>query len=211
VSLIAFSLFFFGHYVAGSLVGHETTVAVVVFMLGLLLLVVEFLVLPGTLVPGIVGFLCIMGALVFTMSGWEVPPTTPEAVEEVAEGASRQFDFNLTTYATGLRNFAIGVCGAAILLIAFARYLPEFGPFKKLTLATTVGGTLEDTLVVKHASQVHPGDVGVARSALRPYGTIEIGGQQMEATSEAGYLQAGTAVRVREVSGTKIVVEAIMG
>jgi membrane-bound serine protease (ClpP class) len=211
VSLIAFSLFFFGHYVAGSLVGHETTVAVVVFMLGVLLLVVEFLVLPGTLVPGILGFLCIMGALVFTMSGWEVPPTTPEAVEEVAEGASRQFDFNLTTYATGLRNFAIGVCGAAILLIAFARYLPEFGPFKKLTLATTVGGTLEDTLVVKHASQVHPGDEGVARSALRPYGTIEIGGQQMEATSEAGYLQAGTAVRVREVSGTKIVVEAVVG
>jgi len=209
VSLIAFSLFFFGHYVAGSLVGHETTVAVVVFMLGVLLLVVEFFVLPGTLVPGIVGFLCIMGALVFTMSGWEVPPTTPEEVEEVAEGASRQFDFNLTTYATGLRNFAIGVCGAAILLIAFARYLPDIGPFKRLTLATTVGGTMEDTLVVRHASQVKLGDEGLARSALRPYGTIEIGGQQMEATSEAGYLQAGTPVRVREVSGTKIVVEAI--
>lgn len=209
VSLIAFSLFFFGHYVAGSLVGHETTVAVVIFMLGVVLLVVEFFVLPGTLVPGIVGFLCIMGALVFTMSGWEVPPTTPEAVEEVAEGASRQFDFNITTYATGLRNFAIGVCGAALLLIAFARYLPEFGPFKKLTLATTVGGSMEDVPTVKHAARVHPGDEGVARSALRPYGTIEIAGQQMEATCEGGYVQAGTPVRVREVSGAKIVVEVV--
>lgn len=205
VSLIAFSLFFFGHYVAGSLVGHETTVAVAVFMLGILLLAVEFFILPGTIVPGIVGFLCVMGALVFTMSGWEVPPVEPAVAEEAAKG----FSFNLSAYATGLRNFAIGVTGAAVLLIAFARYLPEFGPFKRMTLATTVGGTLAETPAAASAASVQPGDHGIARSALRPYGTIEISGRQMEATVEGGYLQSGTAIRVREVQGVKIIVEAV--
>jgi membrane-bound serine protease (ClpP class) len=210
VSLIAFSLFFFGHYVAGSLVGHETTVAVAVFMLGILLLAVEFFILPGTLVPGIVGFLCVMGALVFTMSGWEVPPIDPATTEEAAEGAAAAgFTFNLSTYATGLRNFAIGVTGAAILLIAFARYLPDFGPFKRMTLAATAGGTLAETPAAISAATVRAGDTGIARSALRPYGTVEIAGRQVEATVEGGYLQSGTEVRVREVNGMKIVVEAV--
>lgn len=205
VSLIAFSLFFFGHYVAGSLVGHETTVAVAVFMLGILLLAVEFFILPGTIVAGIVGFLCVMGALVFTMSGWEVPPIDPTVTEEVTKG----FSFNLSTYATGLRNFAIGVTGAAVLLIAFARYLPDFGPFKRMTLATTAGGTLAETPAAISAATVRPGDEGITRSALRPYGTVEIAGRQLEATVDGGYLQSGTSVRVREVQGMKIIVEAI--
>jgi membrane-bound serine protease (ClpP class) len=205
VSLIAFSLFFFGHYVAGSLVGHETTVAVAVFMLGILLLAVEFFILPGTIVAGIVGFLCVMGALVFTMSGWEVPPIDPTVTEEATKG----FSFNLSTYATGLRNFAIGVTGAGVLLIAFARYLPEFGPFKRMTLATTAGGTLAETPAAISAATVRPGDEGIARSALRPYGTVEIAGRQLEASVDGGYLQSGTTIRVREVQGMKIIVEAI--
>lgn len=205
VSLIAFSLFFFGHYVAGSLVGHETTVAVAVFLVGILLLAVEFFLLPGTILPGILGFLCVMGALVFTMSGWEVPPVDPASVPDSSSG----FQFNLSTYATGLRNFAIGVTGAGILLIAFARFLPDFGPFKRITLAATAGGSLAETPAATSAASVHPGDCGIARSALRPYGTVEFSGRQMEATVEGGYLQPGSAIRVREIQGTKIIVEPV--
>ncbi len=209
ISLAAFSLFFFGHYVAGNLVGHETSVAIAVFLLGIILIAVEIFVLPGTLIPGILGFLCLMGALVYTMSGLETLPVDPGAAKETAEEAARGFSFNLSLYATGLRNFAIGVSGAAILLIAFARYLPEFGPFKRMTLAATAGGTAAETPAATTAAAVHPGEEGVTRSALRPYGTVEIAGRQVEATAEGGYLQTGTRVRVREVSGTKIVVEAV--
>lgn len=209
ISLAAFSLFFFGHYVAGSLVGHETAVAAAVFILGLVLIAVEIFVLPGTLVPGILGFLCLMGALVYTMSGWETAPADPGVVKETAEEAARGFNFNLAAYATGLRNFALGVSGAAVLLLVFARYLPEFGPFKRMTLAATAGGAATEAPAAASAAAVSPGDEGIARSALRPYGTVEIAGRQVEATAEGGYLQSGTRVRVREVSGTKIVVEAV--
>jgi membrane-bound serine protease (ClpP class) len=207
VSLIAFSLFFFGHYVAGSLVGHETTFAIAVFIVGIIFVAVELLVFPGTMLPGILGFICIMGALVFTMSGWEIAPIEPTITKEATEAAPTRFSFTLATYATGLRNFAIGITGATALLMLLARYLPQVGPFKHMTLATTAGGSLAETPAALSAAAVRPGDEGIARSALRPYGTIEIAGRQMEATVDSGYLQSGTPIRIREIPGLKIIVE----
>lgn len=209
VSLIAFSLFFFGHYVAGSLVGHETTFAIAVFIVGIIFVAVELLVFPGTMLPGILGFICIMGALVFTMSGWEIAPIDPTITKDATEATPTRFAFTLSTYATGLRNFAIGITGATALLMLLARYLPQIGPFKHMTLATTAGGSLAETPAALSAAAVHPGDEGIARSALRPYGTIEIAGRQMEATVDSGYLQSGTPIRIREIQGLKIIVEPV--
>jgi membrane-bound serine protease (ClpP class) len=78
-----------------------------------------------------------------------------------------------------------------------------------MTLATTAGGTLAETPAAISAATVRPGDEGIARSALRPYGTVEIAGRQLEASVDGGYLQSGTTIRVREVQGMKIIVEAI--
>jgi membrane-bound serine protease (ClpP class) len=90
-----------------------------------------------------------------------------------------------------------------------ARYLPQVGPFKHMTLATTAGGSLAETPAALSAAAVRPGDEGIARSALRPYGTIEIAGRQMEATVDSGYLQSGTPIRIREIQGLKIIVEPV--
>ena len=59
---------------------------------------------------------------------------------------------------------AIGVTGATALLMLFARYLPQVGPFKRMTLATTAGGTLAETPAALSAAAVRPGDEGIARS-----------------------------------------------
>jgi len=205
VSVAAFSLFFFGHYVAGSLVGHETAVMAGLFVFGALLVLVELAVLPGLMVPGILGFLCIMVALVYTMSGWEI--ATPAGGEPDAPSG---WDFNLTTYATGLRHFATGLLGAAALLLILFRFLPESRPFQRLVLASSAGGRAGDTPAVRAALAVHPGDTGLAVTALRPYGTAEFDGNRVEVTADQGYLPNGSAVRVREIQGTRIVVEAIV-
>lgn len=204
VSVAAFALFFFGHYVAGSLVGHETAVMAGLFVLGIILVMVELMVLPGVLLPGIAGFLCIMVALVYTMSHWEVP-TLPVAVE----GEPVRWDFQLTAYATGLRNFALGVIGAGVLVMVLFRFLPETRPFQKLVLASTAGGSVEDVPVVRAARSVQEGDEGVAVSALRPYGTADFSGKRLEVMVEQGYVTNGARVRVREVRGTQVVVDAV--
>lgn len=197
VSIAAFALFFFGHYVAGSLAGQETMVVAAVFILGIVLIGVELLAAPGTIVPGILGFICVMVALVYAMSGWEVLP------HEGTHG------FNLSVYATGLRNFALGVTGAAVIITLLCIWLPDLRPFRALILQTSAGGTLQDAPAMQAATRAQTGDSGIARSALRPYGTIELGGRLIEAMVEGGYLQSGTSVRVREVRGEKIIVEAV--
>lgn len=203
VSIAAFSLFFFGHYVAGSLVGQETAVAAGIFIIGLIFIILEVMVFPGTLIPCIIGFICIMAALVYTMSGWEMSrPTLPS-------GDSPPLSFSLSAYAVGLRNFAIGIIGAAIVILAAARYLPETVPFRKMMLTTTAGGSLESTPAMIATRNVQIGDTGHTISALRPYGTVQFGDHRIEAMIETGYLQSGCDVRIREIQGVRIVVEAV--
>lgn len=208
VSILAFGTFFFGHYVAGSLVGQETAFMVGLFVLGSILLLLEIFLVPGMFVPGIVGFFCIMVALVYTMSGWEIPN---EVTPEVAENMETQWGgwFSLATYAVGLRNFALGLVGAAVLIAMMIRFIPEMAPFKRLVLAAEAGGTASETPALSAAQRAHVGDLGVTRSALRPSGTIELDGKLLEAAVEGDYLQSGVDVRVREVSGSRVVVEAV--
>ncbi len=204
ISIGAFALFFFGHYVAGSLAGQETMVVAAIFVLGIVLIGVELLAAPGTILPGLLGFTCVMVALVYAMSGWEMVPSGGEA--PATDGG---FSFNLATYAVGFRNFALGVTGAAVIITLLALWLPELRPFRALVLQTAAGGTLNDTPSMQAAAKAKAGDGGLARSALRPYGTIEIGGRLVEAMVEGDYVQSGTAIRVREVRGEKIIVEAV--
>ncbi|MES2594397.1 MAG: NfeD family protein [Verrucomicrobiota bacterium] len=208
-SLTAFSLFFFGHYVAGSLVGQETAVAVAVFMIGVILIALELTIFPGTLALGIVGFVCVMVALVYTMSGWELPvsPTLPLPGE--GTNPAPPFDFSLSTYALGLRNFALGMLGASVVILVAARYLPETRPFRRLVLHSAAGGTTENTPAMVATRAVKSGDEGRTVSALRPYGTVEFGDTRVEAMVEGGYLQSGTAVRIREIAGARIIVEGV--
>lgn len=205
VSIAAFGLFFFGHYVAGSLVGQETAVVTALFVVGVALIIIELAVFPGMLVPGILGFILIMVALVYTMSAWEVPvvPTLPGDIKEAPGGAG----FDISLYAIGLRNFALGVIGAGVLILAFFRFLPQTGPFQKLVLASAIDGG--DAIPSTSLQAVQIGDTGRACSALRPYGTVQFGEKRIEAMVEGGYLQNGAEVRVREVQGPKIIVEAV--
>lgn len=199
VSVAAFALFFFGHYVAGSLAGQEAMVVTAVFVVGIILIGVELLAAPGTIVPGVVGFICVMVALVYAMSGWEVMP----------QGGASAGSFSLSAYAAGLRNFALGVTGAAVVITLLCLWLPDLRPFRSLILQTSAGGTLQDAPSMRDAIRAQVGDSGSARSALRPYGTIELSGRLIEAMVEGGYVQSGTPVRVREIRGEKIIVEAV--
>ncbi len=116
--------------------------------------------------------------------------------------------FNLTLYVIGLRNFAIGVLGAGVLILAVFRFLPNTGPFQKLVLASS----LDQGEAMPHQTAVlQIGDIGQACSALRPYGTVEFGERRLEAMVESGYLQNGTTVRIREIRGPKVIVEEVVG
>ncbi|MBA3450616.1 MAG: hypothetical protein H0T18_05325 [Chloroflexia bacterium] len=72
------ALFFWGHTLAG-LAGWEDAVLV---LLGLVLIAVEILVIPGFGVPGVLGLVAVLGGLFLAMVGREIQ--TPEGIEQAA-------------------------------------------------------------------------------------------------------------------------------
>jgi hypothetical protein len=108
------------------------------------------------------------------MSGWEIAPVMPTegSTTPVESGGT----FNLAQYAVGLRNFALGVTGAGILIALMIAWVPELRPFRALVLEAAAGGTAADAPAQRDASKARIGDTGITRSALRPYGSVEIGG-----------------------------------
>lgn len=195
VAAIAFGLFFFGHYIAGSLVGYET---VVVFVIGIALIIIELFVFPGHILPGLLGLLCLFGALIYTMAGWDF--TVPEG---------KSFPVRFQDYTSALFNLGVAFAGALVIILLLMRFFPTSGPFKWLVLKSTVGG--EQASIEGHgqsrAAAVSTGTSGVTRSAMRPYGHVDFEGVQLEAMVEGDYLPPGTPVRVRSVQGGKVIVE----
>jgi len=195
VAAVAFSLFFFGHFVAGSLAGYET---VVVFVIGLLLLIVEFFIFPGHIIPGLLGLIMVLGALLYTMAGWGAT---------VPEGGT--FPVNFANYSVPLRNIGVAFIGAIAVVAMAMRFLPSVGPFKQLVLHARVGGAQAsiEGAAQAQASKINVGDLGNTYSALRPYGNVNFSGLHMEAMVEGDYLPPQTAVRVVSIEGGKVVVE----
>lgn len=197
VAAMAFFLFFFGHYVAGSLVGYET---LAIFILGVALIMVEFFVFPGVVLPGLVGLVMVVGALVYTMAGWEF--TVPEG---------GVVPVRWDDYAMPLVNMALAFIGAVVVILLTMRFLPDVGPFRHMVLQTAVGGAQASIEGERQrmVSKIEVGSEGVTRTAMRPYGDVEFEGAMMEAMSEGDYLLPGTAVKVKSLNGGKVVVVAL--
>lgn len=195
IAALAFGTFFFGHYIAGSLIGYET---VVIFILGLALILVEFFILPGHIIPGLLGLLMVVGSLIYTMAGWDI--TVPEG--EV-------FPVKLEDYAVALWNMALAFIGAVVVILLAMRFLPNTGPFSKFILETAVGGaqaSIEGD-AQRQTSAIAVGAIGITRSSLRPYGNVDFDGVHIEAMIEGDYLPPQSQVKVRSVQGGRVVVE----
>lgn len=187
ISIACFGLFFFGHYIAG-LTGFEV---IAVFALGALLVTAELFLFPGTAVLALVGASLMLGALLFAMiDRFPGDPWVPSAEQLVRPAL----------------NLGIALVFSVIVIALLARFFPSLPLFRRLVLASTesAGPALEVRPVGGLA--VHPGMTGVARSILRPAGKAEIDGMLVDVVTEGEFLDAGAAVHVLAVEGSRVVV-----
>jgi membrane-bound serine protease (ClpP class) len=176
---------FFGHYVAG-FSGHEP---VLVFALGLVLIALELFLFPGILVLALSGLALMLGALVWSMADlWPNEPIT----------------FSGGAFVEPIKNLVLGLLIAVAGVVAVLRFMPRSWLWDRMILATSVGG---GAVAVPPAS-ADPliGRRGVAVSALRPSGQVEVDGERHEARIEVGALERGAAIRVvgREGFGLRV-------
>lgn len=193
IGAVLLAVVFFGSYVAG-FSGHEP---VLVFALGLLLVAVEIFFFPGVAVVAVAGLVLMLGSLVWAMADlWPgVPLTTAWSGD---------------AFGRPLRDLGLGLVLAVALGAALIRFLPRGWVWDKLVVGSAIGGAAQVAgLSPREAAAVGSlvGQRGVAVTALRPSGQVEISGRRYEATVEIGAVNAGDAVIVRGRNDFALIVE----
>jgi membrane-bound serine protease (ClpP class) len=183
VALSAALLYFIPYYLNGLAENWE----ILAFVIGIILLAVEFFILPGFGVFGVAGIVLTLGGLVLGM----LP--------------NQAFDFELVP-SSQLFGALLTVILSALVGVGMVFWLTpkvnEWGAFKHLTLATTQDRSKGYTSSTYSEDMV--GKIGKVHSRLRPSGKVEIAGEIYDAYSRGEFLEQGEAIEVISTEGTSL-------
>jgi membrane-bound serine protease (ClpP class) len=186
VAVIAFLLYFLGGYVAG-LSGMEW---VIVFVIGLGLVISEFFVHPGTILPGLIGaaliFVSLIMAMVDMYPGTPMLPTLPQ-VE------------------LPLKNLGIALAASLLIALALARILPQTPVYRTLVSRTASGDVSMLQQQKQQATRI--GQLGTTISNLRPGGKARFGDDILDVITQGEMISKDQPVRIIAYSGTDAIVE----
>lgn len=194
-ALIAFGIFFIGQY----MVELADYVDLILLMLGIILLGVEVLILPGFGVFGILGIALLLGSFVLMQQNFVIP-------ENVFEWDILSQNLELVLYAF--------LGSLVILVLSFmvgGRFMMR-SPLvftKKLFESSETESTKESSMISLFSDEKWVEVKGVAITKLSPSGKIEIEGKVYDAVTIDNYLDLGTKVKVTGKDGYLLVVEAL--
>jgi len=186
IALAGALLFFAPNYLSGLVEFWE----VLLFLVGVGLLLVELLVIPGFGIAGIAGILFMLAGLLAALIG-NVGLSFP-SVREIGRA--------IATLTSALILLGVGI---AVL----GRYLPRTRRFQELVLGTGLSRTQGYTAAATEVQLA--GKRGRAVTPLRPAGVVEIEGRRYDVVSSGQFVPAGTPVEVVRVQGSRIEVRPL--
>lgn len=211
LAVALFALFFWGHVAAGLAGWPEVAVVAI----GVALIALELLVVPGVGLPGVLGLVGVLGGLFMAQLGGDV-----------------------TTAALWRATISVGATFVAVVvgLVIAVRLLTRYGAPQALVLDIQLGSGEPVTeratggwvrwfgggeeLVLDGAGRFATDDFhgrpvylggrrGVAVSNLRPSGVAEIDGDRVDVVTTGGYISAGDPIEVVRDDGYRRVVERV--
>lgn len=180
--ITSLALFFGSHFIIG-LAGWEVAI---LLGLGLILLGVEVLVLPGFGIAGIMGTLALVSSIFLSLIGRF--PTSGDMM------------------------IAVGVLVGSMVLVGLAgwqliRRLPQDRRAKHILLKQEL--TRDEGYVSAEARPDLIGQEGVALTDLRPAGTASIANERIDVVSEGPWIPAGTQIKVIRSEGYRHIVTPV--
>jgi len=157
---------------------------------GVGLLLVELLVIPGFGIAGIAGILFMLAGLLAALIG-NVGLSFPSA---------REIGRAIATLTSTLILLGVGIA-------ALGRYLPRTRRFQELVLGTGLARTQGYAAAATEVQLV--GKRGRAVTPLRPAGVVEIAGRRYDVVASGQFVPAGTPVEVVRVQGSRIEVRPL--
>mgnify|MGYP001820358270 CR=1 FL=1 len=188
VALVCFALYFWMKFLAGTAEWLE----LVAFSLGLICIAIEIFVVPGFGVFGIGGLaLTVLGVVL--MSQTFVIPRNVYQMEVLSRGV---------WVALG---GAAGMIGGFVVM---RMMLPHVPLFRGLVMEAPDEAVISESEKLADFNYLL-GKTGTATTPLRPSGKARFGDQVVQVVSDGTAVSQGDAVRVCEVYGAKVVVEAL--
>jgi membrane-bound serine protease (ClpP class) len=188
VGIAAFAIYFLGGYVAGL----SWSGWVVLFVLGLILVGLEWFVFPGTFIAGISGAILMFVALVMAMvdmyPGTPGPPSLPQL-------------------RLPLQNLSIAVVVSFVLALLLARFLPKTSLFHQLVSQTASG--VSSVAAVEEQQEERVGQTGLTISPLYPGGKARFGEELLDVITRGELVEKGRPVKIIGHSGGNAVVEEV--
>lgn len=194
IAITAALLFFAPHYLEGLAAHWE----ILIFLAGLVLLMLEFFVVPGFGVTGISGIILIVVSLVLTL------------VFNVGFKFTFNPEFNASAYVSKMT--------ILVLVSSLAGFFLSLWLGKKLILAETRFGSLALRTELESGkgftsqdmrNEQYIGKEGVAQTILRPAGKINIDGEVLDATIEHGFANPGDKIKVSKFENAQLIVRKI--
>jgi len=109
-----------------------------------------------------------------------------------------------------MRNLGVAVALGITVILFIARYFPRTTFYYRMVLgASNPGGPSFSKSAVASPLNVHVGDVGLAKSILRPSGNAIFGDLHVDVITQGEFIEPNAKIRVMAVEGSRIVVEPV--
>ena len=188
-ALLCFALFYWSRFHAGT----SGVLELVLFGAGVLLLAVEIFVLPGFGVAGVGGIILIVVSMILACQNFIVPRT--------------EHDWSTLLSSSFL---VLSSCaGFAVVAGVMMRYFHVIPVLNNMILVPP-GSSESDAQTNGKAieSAVQVGSIGRTETSLRPIGRARFGDTFLDVVCEGDYIPRGASIRVLEINGHKVIVEA---
>lgn len=177
VAVIAAVLFFAPLYIQG-LADHWE---IALFVAGIILILLEVFVIPGFGVAGILGIVCLVCGLAFSMV------------------INDYFNFTVTEPGMVFNSFLLVIASmvvAIVLMVIFGKSLLKTQAFKRLVLQDEQRAVEGYTSAKMNTELIDK--AGVAKTVLRPSGKVEIDGKWYDAVALDGFVDIGEEIYVEK-------------
>jgi membrane-bound ClpP family serine protease len=190
LAALCFLLVFWSH---SWLAREVNSLAILLFLLGVVLILVELFIFPGIAVTLLSGIVLILLSLSLVMvRHW------PQSEAEYLEMGK---NFGI---------FAAGLLAALFAAYTVARFLPHIPYANRMILPPPEEETSDAAATLPLAqSAALLGVIGVAVTELRPAGKARFEDQYVDVIAEGSFVDPGTRVQVIEIDGMRVVVKRV--
>ncbi len=181
-------------FLSKHLVGLAETPEIIIFFVGIVLIAIEILLIPGFGIAGIPAIILIFVGAILSFQDFTIPKTP----------------YDTELFIKNIFSVMCSVLGSGIAIFLLFKFMPGIPVFNRLVLTSSETAQSGFVIPPQPAGKSDlTGKKGISKTTLHPTGKIEVNNTTFDVVTEGEYIEKGQIVEIIEISGNRIVVKAI--